>query len=204
VHPEIELRVNTDMRLVDLASEGIDIAIRYGLGVWPGLRSERLQMTDVVFPVCSPALLNSSLRLRKPIGLASHTLLYVDYQRPEWELWLDAARVSPKVARDLVRRGRKFDVAYMALQAASEGLGVALGYAPFVEADIVAGRLVAPFNLSLPSTVGYDAYLVCPESMMEVPEISLFRDWLLADAKAPRSGVYHWLRNATAIKSNGR
>jgi LysR family glycine cleavage system transcriptional activator len=92
----------------------------------------------------------------------------------------------------------------MALQAAIEGLGVALGYAPFVEADIVAGRLVAPFNLSLPSTVGYDAYLVCPESMMEVPEISLFRDWLLADAKAPRSGAYHWLRNATTIRSNRR
>ena len=164
-HPGIEVRIHTNMRMVDFASESIDMAIRYGPGVWPGLRSDRLQMTDEVFPVCSPALLNGPLPLRTPADLASHTLLYVAYQRPEWELWLASAGVSTEVARDLMRRGRAFDVAYMALQAAIEGQGVALGYAPYVESDVVAGRLVTPFNLSLPSTVGFDAYLVCPESI---------------------------------------
>jgi LysR family glycine cleavage system transcriptional activator len=194
IHPEIEVRIQTEMRFVNFASQAVDAAIRYGTGAWPGLRSDRLEMTDVVFPVCSPALLNGPLPLRAPADLAAHTLLYVDYQRPEWELWLEAANIAPKVAGDLLRRGRPFDIAYMALQATIEGLGVALGYAPYVEADIVAGRLVRPFDLSLPATAGFDAYFVSPDAAAQVPEISTFRDWLLADAQA-RDQASSWARS---------
>jgi LysR family transcriptional regulator, glycine cleavage system transcriptional activator len=185
-HPGIQVRINTSMRMVDFAREGIDMAIRYGRGIWPGLRADRLPMTEDVFPVCSPALLRGARPLRAPADLASHTLLYVDYERLEWQLWLDAACVPAEVARDLMRRGLTFDVAYMALEAASDGLGVALGYAPYVGADIAAGRLVAPFDLSLPCSVGFDAYLVSPERMARMPEISMFRDWLLADGNTTR------------------
>jgi len=83
-------------------------------------------------PVCSPALLNG---LRTPADLAAHTLLFVEHERIEWQLWFDAADVAPRVARRLMRQGLTFDVAYMSLQAAIDGLGVALGYGPYVEAD---------------------------------------------------------------------
>jgi LysR family glycine cleavage system transcriptional activator len=186
--PGIEVRISTSMRMVDFPRERIDMAIRYGPGVWPGLRADRLPMTEDVFPVCSPALLRGPRPLRTPADLASHTLLYVDYQRIEWQLWCDTAGVLPEVARDMVRQGLTFDIAYMALEAAIDGLGVALGYSPYVEADMAGGRLVAPFSLSLPCSVGFDAYIVCPERSAEAPAISVFRDWLLASADNARSG----------------
>jgi LysR family glycine cleavage system transcriptional activator len=181
-HSGIELRISTSMRMIDFAAEGIDMAIRYGSGAWPGLRSDRLPMSDEFFPVCSPGLLRGGRAPRTVADLAAYRLLYVDYQRVEWELWLEAAGASPGAAYEMVRRGLTFDVAYMALEAAIDGLGVALGYAPYVAADIAAGRLIAPFDLSLPSTVGPDAYLVCPQRVAQLPDISAFRDWLLAQA----------------------
>jgi LysR family glycine cleavage system transcriptional activator len=173
-HPGIEVRIATSMRLVDFAREGIDMAIRYGRGVWPGLRTDRLILSDDFSPVCSPVLLRGPVPLRMPADLGSHTLLYVDHERYEWQLWLDAAGAG-HVA---MRQGLTFDVAYMALQAAIDGVGVALGYRPYVEADIVAGRLVAPFDMSLPSASGFDAYLVYPDATARTPELSVFREWL--------------------------
>jgi LysR family glycine cleavage system transcriptional activator len=68
----------------------------------------------------------------------------------------------------------------MAIQAAVEGLGVALGREQLVEADIAAGRLVAPFDTVLPQDAGY--YVVAPEATADAPKIALFRDWLIASA----------------------
>jgi LysR family glycine cleavage system transcriptional activator len=65
----------------------------------------------------------------------------------------------------------------MAIQAAMEGLGVALGRTHLVEADIAAGRLVAPFDMVLPEDAGY--YVVAPESTAQSPKIVLFRNWLI-------------------------
>ena len=136
-------------------------------------------MTDGVFPVCSPALLRGPHPLRTPADLTAHTLLYVEYERSEWLQWLDAAGVQPAAASDCVQRGLIFDVAFMALEAAIGGLGVALGYSPYVEADIRAGRLVTPFELSLPCSVGFDTYIVYPERLAQAPDLSIFRNWLL-------------------------
>ena len=133
--PDIEVRIGATMPLVDLARERIDVAIRYGCGHWPGLRCDRLAMTDAFFPVCSPTLMRGRVPLRTPSDLAAHTLLYVEHERYEWRLWLDAAGAEGHVAA----RGLSFDVAYLALQAAIDGAGVALGYAPYVAADIAAG-----------------------------------------------------------------
>jgi LysR family glycine cleavage system transcriptional activator len=66
----------------------------------------------------------------------------------------------------------------MAVQAAVDGLGVALGRTRFVEADIAAGRLVVPFDVVLPADAGF--YIVAPEDTADTPKIALFRDWLLA------------------------
>jgi LysR family glycine cleavage system transcriptional activator len=178
-NPSIQVRISTDMRMVDFTREDMDLAIRYGVGAWAGLRADRLPMPDEIFPVCSPTLLRGPRPIRTTADLAAQTLLYVEYERSEWQQWLHAAGVAPETARDLVRRGLTFDVAYMSLEAAIDGLGVALGYAPYVEADIRAGRLVAPFDLTLQCSVGPDAYVVCPEWLAQSREVSAFRDWLL-------------------------
>ena len=65
----------------------------------------------------------------------------------------------------------------MATQAAMDGLGVALGRTPYVEADIAAGRLVVPFDVVLPADAGF--YVVAPEETADTPKIALFRDWLI-------------------------
>jgi LysR family glycine cleavage system transcriptional activator len=73
-----------------------------------------------------------------------------------------------------------FDQSYLAIQATIDGLGVALGRTPLVEADIAAGRLVVPFDVVLPDEAGY--YVVAPEESADTPKIALFRDWLIASA----------------------
>jgi LysR family glycine cleavage system transcriptional activator len=74
--------------------------------------------------------------------------------------------------------GLTFDLSLMAVQAAIDGLGVALGRTPFVEADIAAGRLVVPFDVKLPAEAGF--YVVAPEETADTPKIAVFRDWLTA------------------------
>jgi LysR family transcriptional regulator, glycine cleavage system transcriptional activator len=173
-HPDIEVRIATATRVVDFRREEVDLAIRYGKGRWPGLRADWL-MAENVFPVCSPALLASDRPLRRPDDLVHHTLLHVNLYRDEWLLWLSAAGLPTSLA---ARPGLTFDLGLMALQAAIDGLGVAIGRTPFVEADIAAGRLVMPFNVVLPSEAGF--YVVAPEQSADAPKIAQFRDWLTA------------------------
>ena len=173
-YPDIEVRISTSMREVDLRGEGIDLAIRHGKGDWPGLRADWL-MDEDWFPVCSPALLAGNRPLRRPADLADHTLIHVEHYKQAWSLWLEAAGVPAEIAE---RRGLTFDLIMVALQAAIDGVGVALAGTSFVEVDIAAGRLVAPFDMALPHKEG-GFYVVAPEETADQPAITLFRAWLL-------------------------
>jgi LysR family glycine cleavage system transcriptional activator len=179
-NPAIEVRMTTSAHLVDFQREAVDMAVRYGRGVWPGLRAQWLMAEDI-FPVCSPALLTAPHPLRTPADLADHTLLHATASREDWQLWLTAAGLPVELAK---RRGLSFDQTFMAIQAAMDGLGVALGRTPFVEADIAAGRLVVPFDVVLPADAGF--YVVAPEETVDTPKIALFRAWLLGSV-APGS-----------------
>jgi LysR family glycine cleavage system transcriptional activator len=182
-NPGIEVRITTSPHLVDFQREEVDVAVRYGRGTWPGLRTDWLMAEDM-FPVCSPALLTGDIPLRTPEDLAHHTLLHATVSREDWQLWLTAAGLPVSLA---TRRGLSFDQSFMAIQAAVEGLGIALGRSRFVEADIAAGRLVVPFDVVLPADAGF--YIVAPEDTADSPRIALFREWLIAsvtpDAVAP-------------------
>jgi LysR family transcriptional regulator, glycine cleavage system transcriptional activator len=173
-NPGIEVRITTSAHLVDFRREEVDMAVRYGRGSWPGLRARWLMAEDI-FPVCSPALLQAGKPLRQPSDLAHHTLLHASASREEWQVWLTAAGLPSSIA---ARRGLSFDQSFMVVQAAVDGLGVALGRSRFVEADIAAGRLVVPFDLVLPADAGF--YIVAPEDTADTPKIALLRDWLLA------------------------
>jgi LysR family transcriptional regulator, glycine cleavage system transcriptional activator len=174
-HPGIAVRISTSAHLVDFQREEVDVAVRYGRGHWPGLRAEWL-MAERLFPVCSPALL-AAKPLREPTDLADHTLLHTSVSREDWQLWLTAAGLPLSIA---ARRGLTFDQGFMAVQAAVEGLGVALGRTRLVEADLAAGRLVAPFDIALPQDAGY--YVVSPVATADSAKVALFRRWLIASA----------------------
>lgn len=172
-HPGIEIRITTSSHLVDFEREDVDMAVRYGRGNWPGLRTDWLMAEDM-FPVCSPSLLSGDNPLRKPEDLERHTLLHATVSREDWQLWLTAAGLPVSFAQ---RRGLSFDQSFMAIQAAVDGLGVALGRTRYVEDDIAAGRLVVPFDVVLPADAGF--YIVSPEATADTPKIALFRDWLI-------------------------
>lgn len=189
-HPEIDLRISASLRLVDLVREDFDVAIRMGRGDYPGLRVDAL-FGEVMFPVCSPHLLAGPKPLSRPEDLRHHVLLHdVDVSAsaftavPQaWRLWLERAGVQ---GID-VERGPVFQDSAMLLDAAAEGQGVALGRSALVAADLAAGRLVKPFDISLPFELTY--YLVCPEATADRPKIAAFRAWLLAEAQEQGSSI---------------
>lgn len=180
-HPRIELSIATTGQLADFSTGEADVAIRYGLGRYPGLHVEKILDEDM-FPVCAPKLMRGAKALRKPADLAGVPLLHDDITKleghtPGWRLWLSAAGV---LGVDPAK-GRRFGQSNMSIQAAIEGLGVALGRAPLVADDLAAGRLVRPFDLAVPSGYGY--YFVCPPRALERPKVAAFRAWVLAETK---------------------
>ena len=184
-YPDIDLRIFSTGRLVDFARDDVDVAVRYGLGNWPGLRVDLLR-TEEMFPVCSPALLEGPHPLRTPDDLRHHTLLHDALYKsifgdaaPDWSTWLKAAGV-----RDIdATHGTALSPWSMVIQAAIDGQGVALGGSVIVEADLADGRLVKPFALTIP--VDYAYYIVCPETVAERPKVAAFRKWIMEEAGTP-------------------
>jgi LysR family glycine cleavage system transcriptional activator len=140
----------------------------------------------VYVPVCSPRLLKGPKGLRKPEDLRHHTLLHDDTvveegARPSWSDFLESVGMGDVDAT----RGPHFSDASLALEAAIEGMGVVLAMKPLVSAEIEAGRLAMPFNLSAPTSYAY--YLVTPENAAENGSVSSFREWLLEESAPERA-----------------
>jgi len=174
-YPDIDVRLAPSIQLVDFARDDVDLAIRYGRGAWPGLKSELLLTLDMV-PVCSPELCRGNRPLKEPADLRHHTLLHDDLGE-NWRRWLVAVGVEGVDPT----RGPKFGDENLMLQAAIQGQGVAVAERALVAGDLAAGRLCRPFDISLPSGAGY--YLVYPAPAAGRRTVKAFRDWLLAEAK---------------------
>jgi LysR family glycine cleavage system transcriptional activator len=178
-HPDIDVRITTSTGLVDFRNGDVDAAIRYGRGHWPGLRAAWL-MADEMFPVCSPALLTGKRPLRSPEDLRDHVLLHTsNANSDDWRLWLWAAGLPADFSK---QPGVTFDLIFMTVQAAIDGLGVAMGRTAYVQEDIVKGRLVVPFKITLPTDAGF--YLVSPAGRTDPPKLSAFRQWLIASVQS--------------------
>ncbi|HEV2558602.1 MAG TPA: transcriptional regulator GcvA [Microvirga sp.] len=182
-HPHLDVRVVASNTITDFNREDVDVAIRYGLGQYPGLASELL-LKETFFPVCSPALLDAGEPpLRTADDLRHHTLLHEDvdpviHQYLDWRRWLEAAGVE---GVDL-RRGPRFTHTYLALQAAAGGQGVALATSVLIGNDLATHRLVQPFGPEVPGLHSY--HLVCPPSALAYPKVQAFRAWIRAAVEA--------------------
>jgi LysR family glycine cleavage system transcriptional activator len=186
-HPEVDVRIDVSQRLVDFAEDGVDIAIRFGTGDYPGLVVERL-FEETVFPVCSPTLLKSKHPLKEPRDLKHHTLIHIDWDAqwatwPNWAMWLRAAG-APEVD---ATRGLHLSQTALALQAALDGHGVALGDSTLVADDLAARRLVRPFSIALKGPAQFAYHLVHAPQRSEEPLIKAFRRWVLDEVA--RTGV---------------
>jgi LysR family glycine cleavage system transcriptional activator len=176
-NPDTKVRIDASLGLVDLRRDGIDVAIRYGSGDYPGHHTDRL-FDEEIFPVCSPQLMAGLHPLNSPENLIYHTLLHAGYAvhnqaYPDWRMWLKSAGVKGVDWR----KGPEFSLENMAVQAAVEGHGVALVNTLLVLDDLNSGSLVRPFDLGIETDLAY--YLVIPEESMDRPTVSAFRKWLL-------------------------
>ena len=172
-HPEIDVRLSTGDGVADFARDGVDIAVRHGRGDYPGLSAKRL-MTEELFLVCSPQLLEGNRPLKSPEDLRHHTLIH-DGMRDDWHVWLKAAGVE-NVDHT---RGPAYPYSNMVIQAAIQGEGVALARSALVEDDLKTGRLIKPFEISLPVEFAY--YVVYPEQHLSRPKVKAFHDWLFCE-----------------------
>jgi len=178
-HPGIDVRITTSTSLVDFQRDNVDAAIRYGRGQWQDVRTDWL-MADEMFPVCSPALLQAARPLKCPEDLRDHVLLHTsNVYSDDWRLWLTAAGLPADLSKP---PGATFDLIFVTVQAAIDGIGVAMGRTSYVQDDISKGRLVAPFKIALPTDAGF--YLVSPQGRTDSPKLAAFRQWIIASAQA--------------------
>jgi LysR family transcriptional regulator of beta-lactamase len=179
-HPGVDIRVLTNNNRVDLAGDGLDLAIRFGDGAWHGVEAAPI-MAAPLSPACSPALAET---LRSPEDLIGQTLLR-SYRGLEWPAWFAAAGLAcPRL------RGPLFDNSVVMAAAATQGLGVALLPVALFASEIAAERLVRPFPIEI--DVGR-YWLTRLRSRPETPAMSAFHLWLSdqiaqeADPTAERS-----------------
>lgn len=179
--PDMDVRLDTNLKLSDFVAQGIDIGVRYGAGNWPGLTAEKL-MAEEVYPVCSPEL---KRRFRNPGDLLGETLIHDLSVDPHagfvtWDQWLALAGAGSVVAS---KRGLHINNSAAVLQAAIEGQGVALARSIMAHDDIVSGRLVRLFpEIELPSALVY--YVVYRPECAALPKLLAFREWLFDEAAA--------------------
>jgi LysR family transcriptional regulator, glycine cleavage system transcriptional activator len=170
-HPDIDLRISATMEHIDFAMGDLDVAVRHGDGHWPGLHVTPL-ISEEVFPVLSPALLERGGPLNEPDDLRHYTLLH-DLSSRGWKEWLAMAGAKHVNAE----KGPYINLTSVALDAAATGQGVALARRALATQDLLAGRLIRPFAQALTSDRGY--FIVCPEATADKPKIARFREWLL-------------------------
>jgi LysR family glycine cleavage system transcriptional activator len=169
-HPDIELRLMTSDRDVSRLESNFDIALRRGPSDWPGYIAHPF-LDEWELPLCSPQLLDR-LPIQTPADLANHTLLYADTRPTAWQRWFTLAGVPELKAAAT----QQFDHFYLALQAAMDGVGVALGPMPMMQAEIDAGSLVAPLAAPVVNVRGY--CWVIPRTSSKDPAVQHFTQWL--------------------------
>jgi LysR family glycine cleavage system transcriptional activator len=169
-HPDIEVAIDSSQRVLDLRREYVDVAIRHGLGDYPGHDAVKIWAPEMI-PVCSPALLSSG----KPITRPEHCLAYPllqDMDRADWTLWLRAHGIDDKRAQ----RGTSFSDESLLVKAAIAGQGIALVRDIYVRDEIAAGHLVRALNLPWPTQFAY--YVVCSSQRRDEWRIAAFREWV--------------------------
>jgi len=179
-HPEVDVRVSTSYRNVDLREDDVDLALRFGGGAWENVNAELL-LEESVQPVCSPALLAGRAPVSTAAELLQLPLLHMLLGRNQWDVWAQ----SQGIAHSPTAPTLHFDEPLGALQAAAHGLGVALGASAFVLDDLRAGRLVIPYDGEVPAGGGH--YLVYTKRAATRPVVKAFCSWLQDEARDLRA-----------------
>jgi LysR family glycine cleavage system transcriptional activator len=185
-HPAIDVRIHAVDDAIDLRSEGrdIDMMIRFSRGDYPDLHVTKL-MTERVFVVCSPSLIDPRKPLRTPLDLCHYTLLHneVSDREPrsagDWNNWL---KHLGEPALGCTKQGPRFPRCDMLVQAAIHGHGMALVWQTMVGNELETGRLVKAFGGRFEVTNAF--YAVSTPEMAQEPKTRTFREWLMTEARS--------------------
>lgn len=170
LHPDIDLRIETSMNLVDFTEEPIDAAVRFGEGPWAGLASFPLCATHATL-VAAPTLLHE-----RPIqgitDIQQHTLINSRRDRDDWQ------QVAQRLGLAALQRKNALilDDYFSAMQAAAQGLGLAIAILPITNNWIRERRLVQVFPMQLPTEQSYQ--FVCRRGQTENPAIRALYQWI--------------------------
>jgi LysR family glycine cleavage system transcriptional activator len=179
--PDIDIQLTTTLsHKIDFGAEPFDAAIVYGERSALG-HSECVQLfPELLTPVCAPAL-RERIKLDTLQDLSAHTLLHPTRDHADWAVWLQAAG-APHVRAD---KGQNFETMDLAIDAALLGFGVAIADVLLTADDVAAGRLMRPFELTVPT--GQHFCLVFPERSARNSKLVAFRDWLVETTEPPES-----------------
>jgi LysR family glycine cleavage system transcriptional activator len=179
LHADIELFLSTSTRIVDLAKETFDCAIRLGRGGWPNVMSDELYREELVV-ACSPHLLTSG-RLQSSRDLLRANLLHARARPRDWKRWFRAAGIENFNAR----HGPVFETRALAIQAAIAQMGFAVVDPRFIETELAAGQLIVAHPLRVQLEDAY--WLAWRPGRESRRPVAAFRQWLAAElASAPR------------------
>ncbi|MBB4000507.1 LysR substrate-binding domain-containing protein [Aureimonas pseudogalii] len=176
LHPHVDIELETDSRVVDLKREPVDMAIRHGLGDYPGLAAVPLIAPELIV-VASPSLLHGRAVIETPADCLAFPLLH-DMDRADWRLWFEAHGV--KVSAQL--SGPSFSDDHLIVKAASTGQGLALVRDTYADDDLRTGRLVRPISIQWPTNFAY--YAVSTAEALQRSTVTHFRNWLVSEAAA--------------------
>jgi LysR family glycine cleavage system transcriptional activator len=174
-HPDIEIVLETDTRLVDLKTEPVDLVIRHGLGRYPGLKIIWLMAPELIV-IASPKLIQTGPPIAAPADCLAYPLLQ-DPDRQDWPLWFEAHGVTAEGAD----RGPSFSDDHLLVRAAAAGQGLALVRDIHADEEIRTGRLVRALDISWPTTFAY--YLAGTRSSFAKPAARTFAEWLTDEAR---------------------
>jgi LysR family glycine cleavage system transcriptional activator len=175
-HPRIELSVLVNQHAEDLRAGGIDLAVRMGVGPWPGLHCEAL-MDDALYPVMSPELWKQAGRPSRPQALSSMRLLHDRDPHAGWERWRE--RFGPASLN--LQRGPRFASSDLLLRAAAQGQGVALARHRLAVDEVAAGALIRPFG-ERELRVENAYWIVCPDRAPR-HAVATVTAWLKGEAR---------------------
>jgi len=173
-HPDIELRFHTSRSLVDFSRSENHVAIRFGRGDYPNMHSEKL-LDDWLVPVASPDLIKQHGMIERGEALSKFPLL--ESGDEPWHVWAQASEEEAWHSRS-----PSIEDSAGLLAAAEEGLGYALGRWTLVSRALQKGTLKLAGRGALAYGSAY--WFVCPKSFLALPKVALFREWILAAAKA--------------------
>lgn len=172
-HPSgANMEIRVEDRLADFTTDGVDVAVRYGGGRWPETEVRHL-FAETLFPVCSPAFAQAH-PMRAPQDLLTVPLIHHTH-RP-WRLWFDAIGL-----RAPAPRGVTMEDSIMVIDAAAQGLGVALARSGLIDPDLGSGRLVRPVPGDVASELGF--FVVWRADSRKLARVAALRDWLVGEVQ---------------------